>query len=278
MREDKTIGTEGDSEVKINKKGVTYIKNNGVILAKECTKCKEMKILDEFHNSKTNLAQRHPHCKVCVSDYGHRNRDRRRSNMEEWKKKNPDYYEKYSKANVGKIRLKNARYFQENKEEIMRKRRIYIDENKDKFREYQAKRSAMKQLLPNEVGELEAEVIFQHFDHACALTGEREGVVMDHVIPVSIGRGGTIVSNLIPLTISVNSSKHNHNIFEWFETNSEMLGIKQEKFDKVIEYLSDKNSMSKGAYRDYVDWCHANPQTIEELGGGDSALRKTTAQ
>ena len=84
-------------------------------------------------------------------------------------------------------------------------------------------------------------------------------------MPISIGHGGTTYGNMWPLCIRLNSSKHNKNIFDWFETNRQRLELSQDKFDTLIKYLADANGKTVEEYRGYVYWCHENPRTLEEL-------------
>jgi hypothetical protein len=104
-----------------------------------------------------------------------------------------------------------------------------------------------------------------YFGNACALTGRKYNIEKEHAIPQSIG-GGFTFENIYPLTKSLNVSKYNHNIFEWFEANRQRFELSQERFDKLIDWLASANAMTTEEYRDYVYWCHANPRSIDELG------------
>ena len=103
----------------------------------------------------------------------------------------------------------------------------------------------------------------EYFDRRCALTGETD-ITEEHAIPLSIGHGGTIHGNMWPLCKRLNSSKYNKNIFEWFEANRQRFELSQAKFDRLIEWLAAANDMTVEEYRDFVYWCHANPNDVLE--------------
>lgn len=54
-------------------------------ILKECTKCKEEKLLDEFNSSKSCLFGRNNHCKVCMSNYFKIHKEK---NIESYKNRN----------------------------------------------------------------------------------------------------------------------------------------------------------------------------------------------
>lgn len=81
---------------------------------KECTKCKEEKLLDEFAPSKSCLFGKNNHCKKCTSDY-----------FKLHKEKNRESYKNRNKLNANKLseklktdsdfRLKKTKYQREYK-------------------------------------------------------------------------------------------------------------------------------------------------------------------
>jgi len=82
-----------------------------VIVVKECSKCKEYKVLDCFYNAKNKLFNKTPYCKTCnyLSDieYKKKNKDkvykRRKKYRENNKTKLSKYFKKYIKKNRIKI-------------------------------------------------------------------------------------------------------------------------------------------------------------------------------
>ncbi|MFL6559227.1 MAG: hypothetical protein ACJ8MO_24300, partial [Bacillus sp. (in: firmicutes)] len=127
------------------------------------------------------------------------------------------------------------------------------------------RRKARKKGLPDTLTVTEYSNTLVFFGNACALTGETENIEKEHAIPISIGHGGTTFENCYPMKSGLNQSKFNHNIFEWFEANRQRFELSQERFDNGIAWLASANAMSVEEYRSYVNWCHANPRTIDEL-------------
>lgn len=191
-------------------------------------KCIEMQRI-HYHKNKEKYAQRY---KVYYEQNQEYHRERRRKH----------YFENWEKS-----REKNKQWFRDNPEQaqVIRMRR--------RTREY---------LLPDDITYEEVEEVKLFFG-GCALTGEKEDIHLDHVIPLATGRIGAVRGNIIPLKSSLNESKRDKNIFEWFEQNKEYWGLSQEKFDKLIDYLSRQNEMSVEKYREYVYWCHENPVQMD---------------
>lgn len=83
---------------------------------KQCTKCGQMKVVSEFHNS--GRGRRRPDCKDCRRQYraayNATNRERIRS---QWR----SYYE----ANKLKEKERKAAWYVENRERILERQRAY---------------------------------------------------------------------------------------------------------------------------------------------------------
>src|SRR5699024_2915067 len=137
--------------------------------------------------------------------------------------------------------------------------------NKDSVSVRNAKYRALKACLPYSLSEGDVSKISKYFSGGCSITGEKEDLHLDHVIPIAVGHGGTIYENMIPLRADLNLSKSDRNIFDWFADNRERFGLEQRKFDELIEYLADINNMTKKEYEEYVRWCHDNPRTLDEI-------------
>lgn len=102
----------------------------------------------------------------------------------------------------------------------------------------------------------------EFFEGACALTGKRDDIHWDHVIPLSVGNVGTVRGNMIPLDAELNRRKSNLNIFEWFERCKSRLGLSEERFNRLIDFLSEENGMSKDEYRSF---CYTQFENEEEV-------------
>lgn len=242
---------------------------NGVV-GKECSKCFQWKTLEEFHRKRGGLGGRSVSCKNCYKKHY-------RANREYWSQKHLDNKEsinerhkKYYKAsreywikryqdNKDRILSLNKQWRKVNQEKHRELSRKWYSENKEKKVITEQKRRARKKSLPNSWTNEDREFTLEYFGDSCCLTGENEDIHFDHVIPLSIGHGGTIVGNMVPLRADLNRSKGNKNIFEWFYEVKDQHNLSQEKFDRLIEYLADINEMTVEEYKDYVYWCHENP-------------------
>jgi len=113
------------------------------IKTKKCTKCGEIKSLDDFHRDGTKKGGYYSSCKVCQKKYRKEYYDRHRDEAilyaKEWGKKNPDKRKEYQKNyRCGSREMLNERgekYRQENREIIRKKGREYYHRTKERFRE-----------------------------------------------------------------------------------------------------------------------------------------------
>lgn len=215
---------------------VYFVDGDDKVIAKACGKCGEIKGLDEYCRDKGCLGGVQPHCKECnkvrFRKWAIDNREWSRLNTQKWRENNPGYAAQWQKDNPEKSRLVRQR------------------------------RRARKVSLPDTLTEQQQDNIFERFG-GCALTGDSD-VHLDHVVPLSIGHGGTTLENMIPLRGDLNISKQASNIFEWFELVKERFNLNQSKFDELITYLAEANDMTAQEYRNYVDYCHDNPDGVPD--------------
>lgn len=137
----------------------------------------------------------------------------------------------------------------------------YVENNPGKIFGYSLKRRKMVLALPCDFESQSWLECRSAFNYRCSLSTKLENISMDHFIPASIGHGGTYLGNMIPLLRGLNSKKRARNPFKWVEGYSEY----SSNFLKVIDYLSTLNALTPQEYRNFVDWCHANPRTIDEV-------------
>ncbi|PFS24332.1 hypothetical protein COK46_01580 [Bacillus thuringiensis] len=243
-----------------------------LVVGKECTKCGEWKPLESgFSNKRKGIGGKYSICKECVrkknSKYYEENKEKLRVQMhkyyEENKEKKIVQMHKYYEENKEKKLARNSKYYEENREKIIAQKRKWREENKDKVAVHKQRYRARKKALPATWTVEQKEEMMEYFDRKCALTGEVD-ITEEHAIPLSIGHGGTIHGNMWPLCSRLNSSKYNKNIFEWFEANRQRFELPQAKFDRLIKWLASANEMTVEEYRDYVYWCHANPNDVLE--------------
>lgn len=152
-----------------------------------------------------------------------------------------------------------------NKEKFNSYQKKWQSKNRDKMIINQQRRWARKQYLPDNISDEDMQFIDVQFNNVCFLTGSNENIHYDHVIPLAIGHGGTTIGNVIPLRGDLNLSKNDNNIFEWFEVNRQRFKLSQERFDSLIVYLAAQNNLTPQEYREFYDWCFANPRTVDEI-------------
>lgn len=259
-----------------SRKKVILEERSGV-LGKQCTLCNEWVPLDYFSNSKKGLGGKESRCKKCQAEQARNwykatkddNLEKNRENTKNWRKNNPEKRALQMKRYRVKNRDKILAYYVSRRGRKRETMKIWRDRFPEKHKTIRLNRRAMKNYLPSEISPEELLAVSTKFNNGCCLTGDRENVHFDHVIPLSIGHGGTSYGNMIPLRGDLNISKSNNNIFEWFESNRQRFNLSQEKFDALIAWLAEVNEVSVEDYRDYVYWCHENPHSLEDLRNDD---------
>lgn len=250
---------------------------------KRCSNCGAEKQLNQFYQDNHRKDGRQGICKTCMSDikrkyinanreriietrrnYREVNRDKlaeaRRKYRESNKEKIIERQKKYRELNVKKIADNNRKYYKENKTKLSKKRRVYFQNNKDKRYVISARRRAKEKYLPATLtSALWNEILNNTFEGACSLTSRTDDIHIEHFIPISWGHGGTTPENCYPLCGELNLSKQNKNPFEWIKDYSEY----QERFNKLVKHLAEKNNMNEQEFKDYVYWCESNKVNIE---------------
>lgn len=264
---------------KKNGKGTIYfVDENDVIVSKTCTKCSEIKTLDEFAENKEGLGNRRAKCLKCqnksyasTKDYVVRKTKRVKlearggvtgkvcTTCGTWKALD-DYANdvtglggKESKCKM--CRSNNERKWRENNKErnAARVRNWSID-NPDKVALKKQRRRAREKNLSDTFSKEQMEETLAYFG-GCALTGASVDIHWDHVVPLATDQCGTTVGNMIPLRKDLNQSKNDANIYEWFEAHKNRLNLSQERFDRLIEWLAKSNGTTPEGYRSFVYKC-----------------------
>ena len=117
---------------------------------KKCTKCKEVKSLDQFTKDKNQKDKKDQTCKVCKKLYSFNNKKKAKEYRNKNKETAKEYYKEYYKKNKEKIkqhRIKNKErikeynkeYNKKNKEKNNKISRIYYQKNKERLIEYSKK-------------------------------------------------------------------------------------------------------------------------------------------
>jgi len=99
-------------------------------MEKKCTKCGEVKSLDNFGRHKGHNDGKRSHCKLCIKNH---NKEYYLQNKEQISLQGY----KYRKENKGKIKGFHEEYYKNNKDKIKNRSRKYYNGNKEKVLEYQ---------------------------------------------------------------------------------------------------------------------------------------------
>lgn len=246
------------------------------VVGKKCTNCSMLKPLEDYQKRNIGLGGRQPICRVCSKEYRERNKERdsirfkqyyndnkeyENARVKEWRDKNKERISEYVKDYYKKFpekRILNIERFRRNNPDYQRN---YYENNKHIFESLRHKRRTMSLALPNTLSDDELLFIKTIFNRRCYLTGSTD-VEIDHFVPLSIGHQGNILENIILLDSSLNSSKRNKNPFEWVKARND---VDIEKFNDLVDYLAELNSMDSNEYRQFVYWCFDNPRKPDEI-------------
>lgn len=205
-------------------------------LTKRCTKCGEVKSLDEFHRDRSKPLDRRSDCRACQREY-HRtwreaNRDRQREYQRAWREANRDrhreanrawyaanrerrleYVRAWREANRDRVRERRRAWYEANRERWREYVREHYAANRDRYYEYEHRRRARKRAATLE--EFTPADVYAWWEslgiYGCFWCGlpfaEGDRIHVDHVWPLSRG-GHHAVRNLVPACERCNLAKH----------------------------------------------------------------------
>jgi hypothetical protein len=209
------------------------------IASKACAKCGDIKSLEEYTKHKLGLGGRSSACKACESKYYESNKERVLNNARNWREEN-----------------------RERATEIVREWRRNNPEKEAIIRQ---SRRARKSTLPYTLTHEEYNETLDHFGNACAWTGQKVDVELEHFLPLAIGHGGTTFQNCYPCANGLNQSKGDRNPLEWFSANKDRYNLEEWRFNKLVEYLAKVNGMAVSEYKTHVYKCFDNPRSVDDL-------------
>jgi hypothetical protein len=224
---------------------LTKIEVDGVLVdAKACGKCKAEKPISCFSKNKNRAFGLQWSCKDCC-------REERRNHYVNNKEAHYENTRAYRERNRERAREYSRRAFKK-----------FLENNPEYNRLKSSKRRAKERLLPADLTIKQANKIREHFGNTCALTGEKDGLHLDHFIALATGHGGTTLANMIPLSSFMNTSKRADNPFEWIKREDIAAQIDPNKWTQLVEYLADLNGMTTQEYEDYVYYCYENKKEV----------------
>lgn len=124
------------SEKRISKNGIISYWENGIILGKSCSKCGEIKKIDEFafHNKKLKTYQ--TQCKECNKKYRKKNKETLKELGKRWRESNSEYHKQYYEENKEHYKEYNRQYYQNNIKNNKERKKQYYENNKEHIKEY----------------------------------------------------------------------------------------------------------------------------------------------
>lgn len=152
--------------------------------------------------------------------YYQQNREHDLAKSREWREKHPEYRKAYDREYAMKHRNRIRRYKEEwrvkNIEHVNKHRRYKYQQDPTSRMVSNLRREARKQNLPDTMTEVDYKFMMRYWNGACAITGAKDDLQIDHWIPLaSEDCPGTVPTNMIPLSTSLNASKQDSQPFEW---------------------------------------------------------------
>lgn len=254
---------------------------------KRCKICERVRGSERFYRSKKHTDGRNTTCKDCIrvqlstpeemekkriraTRYRERNSEQVKVRVATWHEDNKEhvieYRRNYYLANKETILYKNAIYRNDNKEEMAVLKHLWylrnVESEKEKTKEWArnnpdkvaATQQRYRARLRGYADTLTAEElkgINERFGYSCALSGRTGDLTLDHVVPLSVSDVGTVRGNILPLTRTLNSSKNNRDLFEWYSTFGEVYGLSGVKFNEAVSFIAKENGMSVKEYETY---------------------------
>lgn len=203
--------------------------------SKRCIKCAQIKLLDEFGNSKSYASGKKNSCKECCKvqyrEWAAKNsvhllesnRRCRQNNREQvrafknaWNQAHPEKARARTRAwvaaNPEKKRANNIAWEKANREKMRAKERKWAANNPQKVAEKNLRRQG--RVLAKGIFRINKKEVEKLLSMPCFYCGEAKNQTLDHVIPVSRG-GAHSIGNLVTACKSCNSSKRDRTIMEW---------------------------------------------------------------
>lgn len=198
---------------------------------KKCTKCGKWLVAStvNFYKNKDGKYGLKSVCKEC-------DKVRSKKYYEQNKEEKGEYDKKYREGHKEEIAKRNKKYYQANKEYILKRCRKYREENKEEVLKRQRKYSETPQgqvvtfngnnkrrqrteQQGNGITKEQWLEMMKYFDFKCAYSGKsisiKENRSIDHIFPLAKG-GAHEIWNCVPMDRSLNSSKCDSNIEQWY--------------------------------------------------------------
>lgn len=206
---------------------------------KKCSKCGIKKELNTLNFPKKNTGKGgfDSWCKECKKNY---DKKRYKENKEKFQKEKVEYYHENKEAR----KQYQLNYYNNNKEKCKESNSNWQKENLTKRRVISAKSRTLKYDAESTLTETDWNEISQYFNNSCAYCGmtEKENLKIygellhhEHVIPLIDG-GAYSFGNIVPSCRSCNSSKMNHDFYDWYPKSNVYDTSREEKITNYLNY------------------------------------------
>lgn len=218
---------------------------------KKCSKCGRWLVANRvnFTSNKKGKYGLKSKCKRCIAEYD--------------KQHKPQYYEKnkemiiqhqkeYYERNKEKRAQRDKIYYEKNRERILQEHQVYFQNNKKERLDYQrhwkktpagrackfnetVRRRQRKEEQGAGINKEQWLEMMQFFDFKCAYSDislNKKNRSIDHIIPIVNG-GEHEVWNCVPMDKSLNSSKRDTDMLEWYTAQD---FYDEERLDKIYEW------------------------------------------
>ena len=157
--------------------------------------------------------------------YYEANKDKERERSKQYyeanKDKHAEYYKQYNKINKDKVNERNKRYNKANKDKIAEQQKQWRQSPQGKVALFNInhRRRIREEEQGTGITKDQWLEMMKFFDFRCAYSGEvlsKKTRSVDHIVPISTG-GDNMIWNMVPMTRSLNSSKRDKDMLEWYK-------------------------------------------------------------
>ena len=213
---------------------------------KVCNKCGRELPVEQFSKCERNKDGLQNKCKECNRQYHEEHKEEKQQYQRQYNQENKEKIQQYRQEHKEEIQQYqqqyDKQYYQEHKQENKEKRQQYYKQYKQTpqgqvayFNAY-AKRRKHEEAQGNGITKEQWLEMMQFFDFKCAYSGvlvnTKNNRSIDHIIPLAKG-GEHEVWNCVPMDKSLNTSKRDKDMLEWYTVQD---FYDEERLDKINEW------------------------------------------